>query len=142
MEQEYSQEYGVENIEEYYENLKSKSNYKINLYRMYANYIQTEEQLSKERKIEEKFTDKNSLRDVYFANIINDSIAVVKWCRGGKTIGWFPYVEGLPIARVVYDSEERAIIMAIYYKNNMNSDELFRAEPVISRVMNFRNENL
>ena len=136
------QEYSIENIEKYYENLKSKPNYKMNLYRMYANYIQTEEQLSKERKIEEKFSDKSSPRDVYFVNIINDSIAVVKWCRGGNVIGWFPYVEGLPITRVVYDSEEKAIIMAIYYKNSMNSDELFHVEPVISRVMNFRNENL
>lgn len=80
-------------------------------------YKREQERQADAREVEKQFY--NDYLDHSLAYFLDDNhtMAVVTWIRRGETMGYFPWVKGLPVLREVFPSYEAAMLAVLAYKS-------------------------
>lgn len=80
-------------------------------------YKREQERQGDAREVERLFY--NDGLDRSWAYFLDDdhTMAVVAWARRGETVGYFPWVKGLPALRDVFSSYEAAMLAVLAYKS-------------------------
>ena len=84
---------------------------------LWAEYNRVKDWSDDARDVEKQFY--NDGLDCSFVYFLDDdrTMAVVTWTRRGVTMGYFPWVKGLPALREVFLSYEAAILAVLAYKS-------------------------
>ena len=125
-------EYGIYDVDEFYEDLKNKP--LTVKYRTWKMYYDTELQRQAEKEVLDKFISKSGY--YYYVNpiTINDShkieSAILEAYSGPTIFGYTFYIKDKPLPHEYFTSFEEALIAMIAYKNGGDMrglDYIFRA---------------
>lgn len=106
--------YGLDNINDWVEDLASKSN--IAKLRTYAMVLREQERMQAEQKILSRPRWKNNGRCCYSAQIISEDIAIITEMQGGMVIGYYASVGEYDSCYRFMDFDE-ALLCAISIKH-------------------------
>ena len=87
-------------------------------------YKREQERQADAREVEKQFY--NDGLDCSWAYFLDDdhTMAVVTWMRRGETMGYLPWVKGLPVLREVFPSYEAAMLAVLAYKSTGNTSSV------------------
>ena len=107
--------YDLDTVSEFFTELAQKS-HPIQ-FRIWSEYQREQERQADAREVEKQFY--NDGLDCSWAYFLDDdrTMAVVTWMRRGETVGYFPWVKGLPVLREVFPSYEAAMLAVLAYKS-------------------------
>ena len=108
--------YELDTINEFFTELAQKP--RATQLRVWAEYKREQELQTDAREVEKQFY--NDGLDCSFASFLDDdhTMAVVTWMRRGVTVGYFPWVKGLPVLREAFPSYEAAMLAVLSYKSS------------------------
>lgn len=107
--------YELDTVSEFFTELAQKPH--TTQLRVWAEYRRGQELQADAREVEKQFY--NDGLDCSFVSFLDDdrTMAVVTWIRRGVTVGYFPWVKGLPVLREVFSSYEAAMLAVLAYKS-------------------------
>ena len=107
--------YELDTVSEFFTELAQKP--RSTQFLVWSEYKREQERQADAREVERLFY--NSGLDRSWAYFLDDdhTMAVVTWTRRGGTVGYFPWVKGLPVLRAVFPSYEAAMLAVLAYKS-------------------------
>ena len=107
--------YELDTVSEFFTELAQKP--RSTQFLVWSEYKREQERQADAREVERLFY-KSGL-DRSWAYFLDDdhTMAVVTWTRRGGTVGYFPWVKGLPVLREVFPSYEAAMLAVLAYKS-------------------------
>ena len=111
----FNKAYELDTVSEFFTELAQKP--RTTQLRVWSEYKREQERQDDAREVEKQFyNDGLGCSWAYFLD--NDrTMAVVTWMRRGVTVGYFPWVKGLPVLREVFPSYEAAMLAVLAYKS-------------------------
>ena len=107
--------YELDTVGEFFTELAQKP--RPTQFHVWLEYKRAQERQADARKVERQFY--NDGLDRSWAYFLDDdhTMAVVTWMRRGETVGYFPWVKGLPVLREAFPSYEAAMLAVLAYKS-------------------------
>ena len=107
--------YELDTVSEFFTELTKKP--RPTQLHVWLDYKRAQERQADAREVEKQF-DNDGL-DRSWAYFLDDdhTMAVVTWTRRGETMGYLPWVKGLPVLREVFPSYEAAMLAVLAYKS-------------------------
>lgn len=111
----FNKTYELDTVGEFFTELAQKS--RPTQLRVWSEYKREQERQDDAGKVERQFY--NDGLDRSWAYFLDDdhTMAVVTWMRRGVTVGYFPWIKGLPVLREVFPSYEAAMLAVLAYKS-------------------------
>lgn len=105
-------DYTIDNINEFFEDLMSKPNAKVNMLCVYGAYNREYEMVKREREIKEQYQD---TRHSYVVHLVNDDIAIVEENEKGEITGYLAHVDNRK-SSYIWPTFEQALLCAVSIK--------------------------
>lgn len=105
-------DYNSDNINEFFENLMSGKNAKVNMLRVYGAYERECEDNKRKQEIEDRY---KTSRGRAVAHIINDDIAIVEYSEFNMLMGYFADVNK-NTSNYIWPTFEMALLCAVSIK--------------------------
>ena len=107
--------YDLDTVGEFFTELTQKP--RTTQLHVWSEYKREQERQADAREVEKQFY--NDGLDCSIASFLDDdrTMAVVTWMRRSVTVGYFPWVKGLPVFREVFPSYEAAMLAVLAYKS-------------------------
>ena len=114
--------YELDTVGEFFTELAQKPRHTQLL--IWSEYKREQERQDDAREVEKQFY--NDRLDCSWAYFLDDdhTMAVVTWTRRGGTMGYFPWVKGLPVFREVFPSYEAAMLAVLAYKSTRSTSSV------------------
>ena len=114
--------YELDTVSEFFTELAQKP--RSTQFHVWSEYKREQERQDDAREVERQFY--NDGLDRSWAYFLDDdhTMAVVTWMRRGETMGYLPWVKGLPVLREVFPSYEAAMLAVLAYKSTGNTSSV------------------